>query len=239
MFQGALKKLKNRIYEGESLSAIVEDTDILPGDEKTTASTPLHGVLSKHNGKKRERNRWKYDVLEVRVLATFRSVGISRTWLPQLLTIAEAARRSERTLVALQCRNYKEENKTDEDVSLTAFDVLIEEISPSVKLLVQHAAFLGLGCYNSDEDQDLTSDEDQDLTATFGLQSEEKLLKLLRSPLPAAQSSKCGIELSVLSDVVHSIADSTALLKPSESDFFSHHRLVIRGSKSNLYLMRL
>ena len=231
MFQGALKKLKNRIYEGESLSAIVEDTDILPGDEKTTASTPLHGVLSKHNGKKRERNRWKYDVLEVRVLATFRSVGISRTWLPQLLTIAEAARRSERTLVALQCRNYKEENKTDEDVSLTAFDVLIEEISPSVKLLVQHAAFLGLGCYNSDEDQDLT--------ATFGLQSEEKLLKLLRSPLPAAQSSKCGIELSVLSDVVHSIADSTALLKPSESDFFSHHRLVIRGSKSNLYLMRL
>jgi hypothetical protein len=197
-----------RIYEGESLSAIVEDADFIPGDEKTTASTPSLGGDSKHNGEKRERNRWKYDVLEARVLAAFRSVAIARTWLPRLLTIAEAARRSERRRVALQSRNYREE--TGEGEQLTAFEVFISEISPSVKLLVQHAAFLGLGCRNSDEDQDLT--------ATFGLKSEEKLFKLLQSPLPATQSSKCAVELAVLSDVVQSIAVSTALLKPSESD---------------------
>ena len=90
-----------RIRNGESLNEVIENDDYTLDDEMT------HATAKSNDSKvsdKRERIRWKYDVLESRVLATIRVVSIARTWLPRLLRIAEAAHMSEKRLAARAMR---------------------------------------------------------------------------------------------------------------------------------------
>jgi len=201
------ESITKRIYNGEPLLSITGDNDDYNFDDETVL------VTSKSNDSKssdkRERIRWKYDVLESRVLATIRVVAMARTWLPRLLRIAEAARQSEMRLAARAMRRIKSGGADDFDRDLTAFEVFITIICPSITLLVQHSAFCSLG-----------SDEGQNTKATYGMNGvDEKLQKLIMSPLPAAQSSKCASELAQLAAVVQTVANSAFALRPSEHDY--------------------
>ena len=79
----------SRIYGGETLSSINQSKDD-QNDDDSAAQTTVAG--STGTSKKRERNRWKYDVLEARVVASIDAVMLARTWLPRLLRIGEAGR---------------------------------------------------------------------------------------------------------------------------------------------------
>ena len=202
-----------RVYNGEPLAAVKEDNGDI-GEEKTVGSTPSTGVDSKEGTDKRERNRWKYDVLESRVLSTIRAVGIARTWLPRLLSIAEASRQAEKRQAArTQNRPRSDQEAADNIGIMQAFEVFITDINPSMRLLVEHVAFCALGCFNGDEGQELK--------ATYGEDTMERLKKLIQSPLPALQTSKCAAEIADLADIVESVADSALTLRPSEDDYFN------------------
>lgn len=204
-----------RLFNGETLATVTEESDHV-GDEKTVDSAPsTAGIDSKASTDKRERNRWKYDVLESRVISTIRAVSIARTWLPRLLSVAEAARQAEKRQTARTTHNRA---KTSDEIKVDAenmktFEVFITTISPSVKLLVEHGAFCALGCFNGDEGQELQ--------ITYGTDAMDRLQKLIQSPLPALQTSKCAAELAELADIVESVADSALTLRPSESDYYN------------------
>ncbi len=193
----------DRIYKGESL------TDM--NDEKTVSTDPnASATASKASTDKRERNRWKYDVLETRVLSTIQAVSIARTWLPRLVRIAEAARQAEKRRAARSSRRVADDSLSD---SMKTFEVFISSISPSIKILCEHVAFCALGCFNTDDEQELN--------ATYGTKAEEKLQKLIKSPLPALQTSKCAVEIADLTDIVSSVVESALILRPTEDDYFN------------------
>lgn len=195
-----------RIYNGESLHAI-EDDDYV-GDEDFGASTTKS--VDSRSSDKRERIRWKYDILESRVLAAIRVVAIARTWLPRLLRIAEITRQAEMRQAARAMRNrMKAGEEEDDDIGITAFEVFVTHICPAIGLLVEHCAFVSLG-----------SDDGQNIQATYVTNDvDERLLKLIISPLPAAQTSKCATELAQLAEVVQTVANSALNLRPSEKDY--------------------
>jgi hypothetical protein len=197
-----------RIFNGESLSAVTEGSEY---DEKTVESGPSAGIDSKTSDK-RERNRWKYDVLEARVLSTIRVVGIARTWIPRLLSIAEASRQAEKRRAARSQKKAGEINAEDTAIMQT-FKVFVTGVSSSVQLLVEHGAYCALGCFNSDEGQELK--------VTYGADAVERLQKLIQSPLPSVQTSKCAAELAELADIVESVAKAAHTLRPTENDYYN------------------
>lgn len=201
-----------RIFNGETLSAVTDGSEYT-GDEKTVDSAPSAGVESKSSDK-RERNRWKYDVLESRVISTIRVVSIARTWLPRLLSIAEASRQAEKRRGARsQIRGKSGERSEEHTAIMKTLHVFVTAISSPVRLLVEHGAFCALGCFNSDEGQELKS--------TYGANAIERLQKLIQSPLPSLQTSKCAAEFAEFADIVESVAKSAHALRPTENDYYS------------------
>ncbi len=204
-----------RIFKGETLASVTEGKELQAGDEKTVdSSAPSVGQESKSSDK-RERNRWKYDILEARVIATIKIVNIARTWLPRLLSIAEASRQAERRQAARsQVRGKTGEiNEEDKTNIMKTFHIFARNMSSPIQLLVEHSAFCALGCFNSDEGQELK--------ATYGKTADERLLKLVQSPLPSPQTSKCASELAELSDIIESVAKSAHVLRPTENDYYN------------------
>ena len=192
-----------RIYNGEPLVSVASENDDYTADEISVAKS-----IDSKTSDKRERIRWKYDVLESRVLAAIRVVALAQAWLPRLLRIAEAARQSEMRLAARTMRKRMKGIETENEIRITAFEVFITNISPAITLLVEHGAFVALG-----------SDETYNTAITYGRDDDERLQKLIMSPLPAAQSSKCATELAQLAEVVQTVANSAIGLRPSEKDY--------------------
>lgn len=205
-----------RIFSGESLSSMMDEgEDVL--DEKTVDNAPSSNVLdgSSTSNEKGERNRWKYEVLECRVLTTIRLVTVVRNWLPRLLTIAESARQAEKMRAARRIRNRFESDfdEKNERKIIKTFDAFVDRIYPGLKQLVEHGAFCSLGSF--------VADDAQVLRQTYGSEAPEKLLKLITSPLAAYQSSKCASEFATLTAIVLSISESVLDLRPSDSEYYT------------------
>jgi len=198
-----------RLFNGESLASISEGGGDFAGDAQSVHSGPSTAE-SKASTDKRERNRWKYDVLETRVISTIQAVSIARTWLPRLVGVAEAARQAEKRRAARVNKRDQMDSMAD---SMKTFEVFISSISPSMRILCEHVAFCALGCFNGETEQELT--------ATYGENAAERLSKLIKSPLTALQTSKCAVELADLADIVSSVVDSALLLRPTESDYYN------------------
>jgi len=199
----------NRIFGGESLAAVTEEDDDYTFEEERNISS--NRSTDTRSSDKRERIRWKYDVLESRVLAAIRVVAIASSWLPRLWRIAEAARQAEMRLAARAIRRKIQGREVQNEYNdMTAFEVFITNICPSITLLVEHSAFCALGY----------SEESHETRPTYGMKdTDERLQKIISSPLPAVQSSRCATELARLADVVQSVANSALSLRPSENDY--------------------
>ena len=238
------ERASERIYAGESLANLPEmgspsnnDTDkdgkslnvsqgattVSVSSVPTTATntTETHqstaDAMSRATERK-ERNRWKYDMLEARVVSTIRAVAVARTWLPRLLGIGIEAHEAEKRSLARR-RNQRvrqtfsaEEDETDlKKKRLTAMDVINRSIDSSATRLIEHTSFCALGCLNHNHPH-------EELTMTYGLNADDRLQMLLKAPLPPAQSAKCATELAVLMEVVKDFIASAGNLKPISID---------------------
>ena len=147
-------------------------------------------------------NQWKYDVLDARVLATIRAVSIAKVWLPRLVDVAKASFEDEKRRAAKIGRQRKKP-------SLSAFEVFVANIAPSVASIVEHASFCSLGSN--------TRTGAKYVEMTFGQDSDDKLRTLLRSPLPPSQSNKVGKELAGLVSLLHECSADIDALRPDSS----------------------
>lgn len=164
-----------RIFAGESLTQVQSD----PVPDLSDAAKPtVKGVG----------NQWKYDVLDARVLSTIKAIAMARLWLLRLVAVAQATRDDEKRRAA-RTRGSRPRSDT-----LTAFDVFGNNISPAVKLLVEHATFCAIGSN--------TRAGAKDVRMTFGQNAPDKLHALLRSPLPPSQSTKVGKELAAMVELL-------------------------------------
>jgi len=154
--------------------------------------------------------RWKYDVLDARVLSTIRSVAFARIWLPRLLRIGRAAREAEKRRAARIGRHGPTLGMMNDDNQLTAFEVFLSNVAPSVTRLVEHAAFCSLGSTGRSSLKELT--------VTFCADAPDKLRSLLLSPLPPSQSTKVGKELAELVEILADSAAGASDLRPLASD---------------------
>ncbi len=199
------ESVARRIYGGEPLQAAMESDDYTDDDMFSSSKS-----IDSKSSDKRERIRWKYDILESRVLTTIKVVALARTWLPRLLRIAESTRQSEMRQAARAMRKRVKDGNTMEDsLGPSAFEVFITNICPAVELLVHHSAFLSLG-----------TDVGLRTKATYGIDGvDERLQKLIVSPLPATQTSKCASELAQLASVVQTVSRAALNLRTSENDY--------------------
>jgi len=78
--------------------------------------------------------------------------------------------------------------------------------------MVEHGAFCSLGCFNN------VVDEGKDLKNTFGFDTDPPLQRMLTSPLPDVQSTKCATELAELADAVQGVCAAAIELRPNEHD---------------------
>ena len=216
-----------RIYAGETLSQVQSsDQAIVVGGTSATlkanvtmpsASSIASSTAGSSNANDKGKasgagNQWKYDVLDARVISTTKAVDMARTWLPRLVRIGKAAREDEKRRAARighRRRATRNQNGVDVLNQLTAFEVFVNNIAPSLSKLVEHAAFCALGSN--------TRTGAKYVEMTYGQNAEEKLRTLLRSPLPPSQSTKVGKELA---DLVQLLADSSIAtddLRPNNS----------------------
>jgi hypothetical protein len=158
-------------------------------------------------GNKGHGNQWKYDILDSRVLSTIKAVDKARVWLPRLVRLAKAAREDEKRRIArIGSRRRGNESKSFDSDQLTAFEVFVTNITPSLTTLVEHAAFCALGSNNRSGGKEVA--------VTFGQDAAEKLSTLLRSPLPPSQSSKVGKELADLVEILSQNSGGANALRP-------------------------
>ena len=177
---------------------------IFAGESLQTATIATAGSdLADPKGSKGTGNQWKYDVLDARVLSTMKAISMARSWLPRLISVAQAAREDEKRRAA----RVGARNKGGfSDNQLTAFEVFASNISPSVTLLVEHATFCAVGSN--------TRSGAKDVRMTFGQSAPEKLHALLRSPLPPSQSSKVGKEIAELVQLLSESSGGARMLQP-------------------------
>ena len=218
-FSAAVEKLlkqaetsTQKIYDGETVS-FDEDGGGAGGSEDASAAPSQEGSEKAGDSSKSRRdagNRWKYDILEARVVATKRAVAVAKNWLPRLLRIGVAAREAERRLSQRKRRPQYKSTQDGKTVHITSFEIFVTTLTPAVTHLVEHATFCALGCSNSNNGEELKM--------TFGVEAERRLQSLLRAPLPPAQSAKCASELADVWEVVHSIAASSETLRPEDDE---------------------
>jgi hypothetical protein len=152
-------------------------------------------------------NQWKYDVLDARVLSTVKAVAKARLWLPRLVRVAKAAREDEKRRAArIGSRRRGNDAKSFDSNQLTAFEVFVTNITPSLTKLVEHATFCALGSNNRSGGKEVV--------VSFGQDAPEKLSTLLRSPLPPSQSSKVGTELAELVEILSQNSGGANALRP-------------------------
>mgnify|MGYP000641300515 CR=1 FL=1 len=158
--------------------------------------------------------RWKFEVIEARVDATYRSVALAKNWLPRLLQIGLATQEAERRRMARQRRKQVLPLSTDsmeegdakdalDAKMMSAYDVFKSIVSPALLRLEEHVAYCSLGCANQGSKYKIS--------ATFGRGSAERLRAILKSPLPPTQTAKCALDLAELSaaieDAIASLGD--------------------------------
>jgi len=196
----------HRIYEGESLSAVSSEATSVTEDASESDATPRSSSDKVSSPAKAAGNKWKYDVLDARVMATMRAVDAIRNWLPRLLQIGSAAREDEK-------RRAARTRKTSSQQYLTAFEVFLSNIAPDVMKLVDHATFCALGSTSR-------GSSSKEIKMSFGRKAPDKLRTLLKSPLPPTQSAKCARELADLVGVVGDGSASANGLRPK--DYFEY-----------------
>jgi hypothetical protein len=193
----------NGIFSGESLSPVKAPNPALgggPGD-------PIPVETADPKANRGAGNQWKYDVLDARVLSTIKSVSMARIWLPRLVRVAKAAREDEKRRAArIGSRRRVNDSMTFSAEQLTAFEVFVTNITPSMIALVEHANFCALGSNNRSGGREVT--------VTFGQDAPEKLSTLLRSPLPPSQSTKVGKELAELVELLSQNSGGANALRP-------------------------
>jgi hypothetical protein len=183
----------SRIFEGESLSSQATNTD-QGGDKDGKSEAPKKSTSS---------NQWKYDILEARSVATIKAVEVVSKWLPRLLLVAKTAREEEKRRAA---RVVKKRGDNVDSQKMSPFEVVMNNIAPSVTRVVEHAAFCGLGS--------APRGSGMEIKMTFGKKAAEKLRALLRSPLPPSQSSRVGKELADMVEVLSQSSVSVDELRP-------------------------
>lgn len=180
------------------------------------ASRPTHPTVTimtdESKSPRASGNQWKYDILDSRVLSTIKTVSFARLWLPRLLRVARAAREDEKRRAA-RAGTRRLAGAVDEN-HLTAFEVFLSNIAPSITRLVEHASFCSLGSTTR-------SSSSKDLAMTFGKDAPDKLRTLLRSPLPPSQCNKAAKELADLVALLAECSEGTMALRPDrESSVF-------------------
>jgi Exocyst complex component Sec5 len=188
-----------RIYAGESLSSVQTNEKKAP--ENNEGEAMLSPNVTRGSG-----NQWKYDVLDARVFTTIKAVDIARSWLPRLVRVGKAAREEEKRRAARighRSRSSMKENH------LTAFEVFVVNVAPSLTRLVEHAAFCSLGSN--------TRTGAKYIEMSFGQNSDDKLRTLLRSPLPPSQSTKVGKELASLVELLEECSSGVDDLRPDSA----------------------
>jgi Exocyst complex component Sec5 len=203
----------SRIFAGESLtsahsvdfSAPTAETSSTADESESTDQKVQTKVLSTDQSKG-SGNQWKYDVLDARVLSTIQAVDIIRVWLPRLVRVGRVAREEEKR------RSTRIGNRTTRGIKetfLTTFEVFVVNVAPSLTKLVEHSAFCSLGSN--------TRTGAKYVEMTFGMNTDEKLRTLLRSPLPPSQSTKVGKELASLVEVLDDCSEAIDDLRPENA----------------------
>ena len=188
-----------RIFAGESLTSAhsaevsTAPTTVAADDaSEATEQTPSLAKVASAESSKGIGNQWKYDVLDARVLSTIQAVDVARAWLPRLVRVGIAAREEEKRRVAKI--GHRSTRSSMKENFLTAYEVFVVNVAPTLSQLVEHIAFCSLGSN--------TRTGAQYVEMTFGQYADEKLRTLLRSPLPPSQSTKVGKELASLVEIV-------------------------------------
>ena len=171
--------MAQRIVVGESLSSVQTKEKTTVNDGEAITGTAL--------GRGGMGIQWKYDVLDARVSSTISAIDVAHVWLPRLVWVGKAAREEEMRRAA---RIGHHSRNSTRDNELTAFEVFVVNIAPSLTCLVEHAAFCSLG-FN-------TQTGAKYVEMSFSPNSDDKLRTMLRSPLPPSQSTKVGKELAAL-----------------------------------------
>lgn len=185
----------SRIFEGEAMSSQATKTEE-GGDNEGKLDAPKKATSS---------NQWKYDILEARSVATIKAVEVVSKWLPRVLLVAKTAREEEKRRAA---RVVKKRGDNVDSQKMSPFEVVLNNIAPSVTRVVEHAAFCGLGS--------APRGSGMDIKMTFGKKAQEKLRALLRSPLPPSQSSRVGKELADMVEVLFQSSVSVDELRPEQ-----------------------
>jgi hypothetical protein len=190
---------------GSCSKAVAIDTTATTTMSSSAAADSLSekdGTTSTHNTTKDEtisssegRNRWRYDILDVRVAATIQAISVARTWLPRLVRIGVAAHEAEKREPSIK-QQHGMTNTSSTQPSFKAYDVYSQSVFPAVIRFVEHATFCSLGCGSSGTKTDVL-----DIPMSFGKSSNEKIQALLKAPLPPALSAKCATELAELVSV--------------------------------------
>ncbi len=197
-----------RIFEGESLSSQAAKDE---NNEEGKSDAPKKTSSS---------NQWKYDILEARSVATINAVEVGSKWLPRLLMVAKAAREEEKRRAARVVK--KRGDNVDNHVS--PFEVVLNNIAPSVTRVVEHAAFCGLGS--------APRGAGMEIKMTFGKKAPEKLRALLRSPLPPSQSARVGKELADMVEILSQSSTSVNELRPERDGDVSTQISPLDGCKT-------
>jgi len=205
-----------RIYGGDS--SVLKDGDEEKEDNAegamsvATATTMAESYDSQSVATSRSRNnkKWRYDILEARVISTIRSVAAIKEWLPRLLRIGILARQRRRVTRSYRKKNHgaEEEEGTQK---LSVYSIFLSDITPVVTKLIQHIAYCALGCTNTPERSSIT--------ITYGDNADKSLKSLLNTPLPPRESTRCASELAQLVEVVKNYLDTaTTLDAPKNSE---------------------
>ena len=209
-----------KIYGGEMVSSDGGERSKATSEDASAGDATASKEGDEKSSHRQGGNRWKYDVLEARVIATKRAVAVAKNWLPRLLRIAVAAREVEKREANRKPKASISRKQEAGREHPSAFGIFVGNITPGVNSLVEHATFCALGCSNNNRAEELKM--------TFGLNANKKLQSLLRAPLPPAQSTRCASELAEMYEVTESIAESSMTLRPGEGELddvaLSSHR---------------
>ena len=193
----------DRIFRGEGAD----------GSSNPGSGNNSDGHSSEHSSSQRSRDkRWKLDVLDARVDATTKAVNLAKNWLPRLIQIGLAAEEAEKRRIARKSRSAGNAgNESGKELTNgSAFELFKTVVGPALMRLHEHAAFCALGCSNQGSTYKIG--------ATFGRSAAERLRAIIQSPLPPVQTSKCALELAVLTEAIQEANDAIIPIRPkSES----------------------